>query len=494
MGAKKSFAQIVGDLSERSAGKLAAKLPSWAAVAGKLVIPSSLNLEQCSSEAAARFKAGIAAGIAGAVLPGAAEEGASGAGLADKSGCPGSGAAPTDKGGDRGSLEILADKGVCPGSGRPKAIADLTGGLGADAFAFATLFGRVLHNDADASLSAAVQQNFALLGVANVEFSCHYIAPGKLDFVRSFAPDIIYLDPARRDGAGRKVFLLEQCSPDLLSLENELLDICPDVLVKLSPMADLSMLRERLGGSFRTLWVVGLGGECKELLCHLHRGASGLESITLVSLPGASSLASAPLSGVPSLEFGSLDPGKRAVVWDDGPSALAGRIIFEPGAVLSKSGCADALALRLGLSKLSRSTHLFVLPSGPGASAPSGPGANFDQFTPGVSASSGTGLPAPSGSGVDCRINFSPLAEESLLEAFGRRFLVEEVLPFGKAAFREVRQRCPRADVSAHNIPMSSEDLRERLGIRPGGEKHIFGVTVGFLGERALLLCHRCPA
>ena len=436
----------MGELSERSAGKLASKLPSWAAAAGKLVVPSAVNLEQCSSEAAARFKASIAARIAGTALPAATEEDASGA------------APASERGG--------------PGSGRPKAIADLTGGLGADTFAFAGLFERVLHNDADASLSAAVQQNFALLGVSNVVFSCHDTAPGELAFVRSFAPDIIYLDPARRDGAGRKVFLLEQCSPDLLSLEDELLGICPDVLVKLSPMADISMLRERLGGSFRALWIVSLGGECKELLCHLHRGAAGLESITLVSLPGAashvsgpqpdaSSPAPEPLPGAASLAFGAMDQGKRAPVWDEGASSLCGRIIFEPGAALSKSGCADALALRFGMSKLSRNTHLFVLPS------------------------------ALSGPGAGCPVDFSLSAEAGDLDTFGKSFLVKEVLPFGKAAFREVRQRFPRADVSAHNIPLGSENLCGRLGVHPGGEGHIFGVAVGPSAERALLVTRR---
>ena len=213
-----SFARILNDLDARSRWKLERKLPSWAGL--DIVVPASLNLEQCSSEATALYKASL--------LPDGAR------------------------------------------------VADLTGGLGADSWAFARKAAAVWYNERDAVLLEAVKRNFAVLGLSNVVFNGFDITPGAggwQESLRSFAPDCIYLDPARRDAAGRKVFLLEDCSPDLVALLPLLLDIAPCILIKVSPMADLTMLRRRLEGYLAELHVVGADGECKEILCVCRRDA-----------------------------------------------------------------------------------------------------------------------------------------------------------------------------------------------------------------------------
>ena len=213
-----SFAQILNDLDSRSRNKLERKLPSWA---GKgIVVPASLNLEQCSSEATALYKAS------------------------------------------------LVDSGV--------RIADLTGGLGADSWAFSHRASAVWYNERDASLLEAVKRNFAALDVKNVEFNCYDISSSTEEWkvaLAAFRPGFIYLDPARRNSAGRKVFLLEDCSPDVVTLMPQLLELAPSVMVKVSPMADLTMLRRRLEGFLESIHVVGVDGECKELLCLCRRNA-----------------------------------------------------------------------------------------------------------------------------------------------------------------------------------------------------------------------------
>ena len=157
-------------------------------------------------------------------------------------------------------------------------------------------------------------------------------------------PDIIFLDPARRSGSGRKVFLLEDCSPDVLRLKAGLLAAAPDVLVKLSPMADISMVCDRLGPEVRELHVVGTDGECKELLAWLQRGWSGRCSIVAegLSFTAAEESAAAP----------QLLPGREAL----------GGFLFEPSATLLKAGCFNLLCSRLGLVKLGRFTHLYLAP------------------------------------------------------------------------------------------------------------------------------------
>ena len=65
---KPSFADILQGLDGERARKVARKLPSWAAAGAE--IPSALALEQCSSEAAARYKASLAARIVSTPLSG----------------------------------------------------------------------------------------------------------------------------------------------------------------------------------------------------------------------------------------------------------------------------------------------------------------------------------------------------------------------------------------------------------------------------------------
>ena len=117
---KKSFADIVreteGDLRQR----FLSKVPEWADALPELQVPSRLNVEQCSSSLAARYKAGVAA-------------------------------------------RIMQD-----GGGRR--IADLTGGLGVDAWAFSEVADEILYNEMDPSLCEAVRSNFSRLGVQNAVF------------------------------------------------------------------------------------------------------------------------------------------------------------------------------------------------------------------------------------------------------------------------------------------------------------------------------------
>ena len=376
MGTRKSFADIVreteGDLRQR----LQAKVPEWTAVLPELSLPARLNVEQCSSSAAARYKASVAQRITGP-------------------------------------------------AGR---IADLTGGLGVDAWAFSQDAAEVLYNEMDPALCEAVRQNFARLGVRNVLFRNAEVRPGSVaGILDGFQPDLIYLDPARRSSVGRKVFLLEDCSPDLAALQDELLAACSRLLVKLSPMADISLLRRSLKG-ISALHVVAVDGECKELLLCMEASGKADFRLTVSELRDGAAT---------SLSFGE-EELKEVCPGLEADTGLAGAWLFEPGAALMKSGCHPAACRRAGLRKLAPSTHLYLADA-----------------------------PAPE------------------LASFGRFRQVLEVLPLDKRAMAEAGRRYPQADVSARNIPMTSEALRRRLGVRSGGGIHIYGAT---LGSRRILI------
>lgn len=76
--------------------------------------------------------------------------------------------------------------------------------------------------------------------------------------------DMIYVDPARRDMT-KKVFLIEDCSPDIVKLLPSLSRIGKRLVIKLSPLFDRAEA-ERIFGSSVTLRAVSVAGECKELI------------------------------------------------------------------------------------------------------------------------------------------------------------------------------------------------------------------------------------
>lgn len=429
---KRSFAQIMQDLDDGRARKLARKLPEWASVDAErrsagldpLEFPSALSLEQCSSEATARYKAAVAA--------------------------------ERDMSGDS-----RPRSGAEAGGG--KTIVDITGGLGVDSRAFSQVAERVVYFERNAELAAAAERNFRRLGATGIEVRCETVGPDT-DLPEA---DLIYADPARRDAAGRKVFLLEDCSPDILPMLPMLLRKAPAVLLKLSPMADLAMLARRLGPFLHEIRVVELDGEVKELLCLLLREPAPAEpEILAVRLSGGASGG----QGIPVFRFRQQEEREAELIFAE--SVRTGELLLDPSPALLKAGAFRLPCARWGLQKLAVSTHLYLspVPSGtktasnvPGTPFPGSPGTETGPAVP------GGGLPADAA-------------------PWFKAYRVLEVLPLGSAAFRQLRQRYPRAEITARNLPLGSDALRRKLGISPGGEVHIFGCRLTD-GSAVLIVC-----
>ena len=418
--------------------RLRKKLPEWVACTG-LVYPSSLCAEQCSSSDTARYKASIVQRIfneyAGTVASmvgdpcrttGSATEGTES--VPDKN-------SPTTR---NQSVTEPAEVTI-PSRGK---VADLTGGLGVDSWAFSEVAEEVLYNEMNPALAAAARHNFKALGVTNIFIKNSEATSDSLkDIFGDFRPDVIFLDPARRDSAGKKVFLLEDCSPDVLKILPELFGISRFVLLKLSPMADITMAVERLDRTYeeylekasgkgwngqwvREVHVVASGGECKELLILLD--GEWNEGYSLTCREDGKTL--------------TFKPEEITKAKAGYPDSTFARIIFEPGKSLTKAGVSNAICERFGLVKLARFTHLYTI------SEP-------------LSDSESEQRTAP-------------------LKDFGKVFYVKEILPLNKSSMKDVGKRYPHSEVSAKNIPMSSDELRTRLKVKSGDDAHIFGVRI----------------
>ena len=383
--------------------KLKGKMQEWCDEPG-LVFPRRLSAEQCSSSATGKFKAEVAEKIARLT--------------------------------QNDSFKM----------------ADLTGGLGVDSWFFSKKAAEVLYCEMLPELCNAARYNFTVLKADNILVrnvavcSAEEIALKDKDIfqtptqiLKEFQPDIVYMDPARRGEGGKKVFLIEDCTPDVLTLKEEIFSLSRHIFLKLSPMADITMVCERLGRTCREVYVVAAGGECKELLVWMDREWDGDYMIHAVELhkdgvTGTLSFRVAEEKNAIALPLHTIN------VKEDNRLYL-----FEPGKALMKAGAFNLIAQRFGLEKLGRSTHYYI----------------FSE---------------------------SQEAGTTELKRYGKVFRVIRAESLDKRSMKAAGKEFPRAEVTARNIPMDTDALRKKLGVTSGDDAHIFGLKSDTLGT-LLIIC-----
>ena len=144
-------------------------------------------------------------------------------------------------------------------------VLDLTCGLGVDAWALSRRFRRVTTLERDPVLAAVAAENFARLGIGNIEVvnssAEEFLQRDGLQF------DWIYADPDRRSAEGRKLVRMEDCSPDVVALLPRLRSASSNLCIKNSPMFDVDEA-ERIFGPCR-VEVLSVGDECKEVVVYV---------------------------------------------------------------------------------------------------------------------------------------------------------------------------------------------------------------------------------
>ena len=76
-----------------------------------------------------------------------------------------------------------------------------------------------------------------------------------------------------------------------------------------------------------------------------------------------------------------------------------------------------------------------------------------------------------------------PQAVPEELRPFGKVFEILEVLPLNNRTMKEAGKRWPQAEVTARNVPMTSDLLRKKTGCVSGGDIHLFGVRADAASE-----------
>ena len=269
--------------------RTADKLPTFAAI-DDWWYPVRLSCEQCSSEATARYKASIL---------------------------------PSFQGGDGGRL------------------LDLTGGYGVDTYFLSEHFDHTDYVEQNAELCRIATHNFAAKPI-----TIHHSTAE--DFLASAGQyDLIFLDPARRDSYGGKVFRLEDCTPNVVELLPALLTHGKRIMIKLSPMLDITQAVTTLSQVTWDIYVVAIKNEVKEVL--LLSGGSG--RITAIDL----SKKEQAFTFTREEEINSEAINVRSTI-----NSEAINYLYEPNAAILKAGAYKLVAQRFGLRKLDVNTHLYT--------------------------------------------------------------------------------------------------------------------------------------
>ena len=282
---------------ERTADKLPtfASIPDW-------WYPVRLSCEQCSSELTARYKASL--------------------------------------------LSPLA-----LGEGKEERLLDLTGGYGVDTYFLSEQFSHTDYVEQNEELCRIAAHNFALSQKSKVERQKLSIAIHNTtaeDFLLS-SPcgeagwGLIFLDPARRDSHGSKVFRLEDCTPNVVELLPTLLAHSKRLLIKLSPMLDLTQAVMSLSQVNWDIHIVAIKNEVKEVLL-LSGGTGQITTIDLAQKDQA-------------FVFTREEEQHCGLDIRDGKLA---NYLYEPNAAILKAGAYKLVAQRFGLHKLDVNTHLYT--------------------------------------------------------------------------------------------------------------------------------------
>jgi len=354
--------------------RTADKLPTFAAM-DDWWYPVRLSCEQCSSELTARYKAQLVSSLCGE-----------------------------------------ARRGL-----------DLTGGYGVDTYFLSEQCAHTDYVEQNAELCRIAAHNFA-----NKPITVHNTTAEEfLNQIvnRQSEYDLIFLDPARRDAHGGKVFRLEDCTPNVIELFPSLLQhLTPDgrLLLKLSPMLDITQALKALPAAF-DVHVVAVKNEVKEvlLLSHQHSAVS-IQTITAIDLTEPEK------AFVFRREEESLSTINFPTSFNFQLSSF--NYLYEPSASILKAGAYKLVALRYGLQKLDVNTHLY--------------------------------------------------ASDTLIENFpGRVWKIKEIINHKSSIINE------NVNVLVRNYPLTPDQLKKKLHLRDGGTAFVIGCRVA--GKPVLFYAER---
>ncbi len=353
----------------------AEKIPSWREME-EIWYPKHLSLEQCSSETTARYKARIFQG---------------------------------------------------------DSLTDLTGGFGIDCSFLAAGFKSATYVERQEELCEIAAHNFPILNLNHINVRNE----DGVAYLQTMSPvDCIFLDPARRNEHGGKTVAISDCEPDVAGLEELLLSKAKRIMVKLSPMLDLSLALKELKHT-QEVHILSVNNECKELLLLL-----GQEAPTEQAPPEEIPIRCANLFTKGAQEeqhfaFTREQEQRSQCTYTDS----LGDYLYEPNASLLKAGAFRSVAAAYSVRKLHPNSHLYT--------------------------------------------------SDTFIENFpGRIFRIVNQCSFNRKEAKESLADLKKANVTVRNFPATVAELRKRLHLTEGGDTYLFASTLND-GRKVIIRCEK---
>ncbi len=313
-----------------------------------------------------------------------------------------------------------------------RSLCDMTGGMGVDFWYMSRGLNRAIYTERQKTLCEAARHNFAVLQTETgpkIE-----IREGLSTEMEIPDVDVIYLDPARRSSEGGRIYEIEDCEPNVIEWQDQLLAHCKRLIVKVSPMADITRTIARMR-NVSDIYIVSVKNECKELLIVQKRekNADPVRVHCVDFFPQRTITFEYLLA--PELVTSSAS-------YDDRITNVSEiKYFYEPDVSVMKAQAFAPLVKQFEVSLLDRDSHYF--------------------------------------------------SSESLIDDFpGRIFSVDEIIEFSSRMIKGLKKAISQANIATRNFPLTPEELKKRTGIRDGGEVYLFGTTHKEAGP-LLIRCHK---
>lgn len=314
----------------------------------------------------------------------------------------------------------------------------LTGGLGVDDWAWAITGAEVVSLDPNGQLNQWVEWNASKLGISIQRitqtaeaFLFDLQGDARLDAVteeREFLYDLVYVDPDRRAKGTRTAMDATEYAPNVFALIAEYPRLAKSWLVKVSPMVDPTWLQRQF--PCRTeIYAVGLNGETKEILAHIHPSEPAIEggwdAFCLMSRRD-----SAGQTTINSYRFSDTEVNETALGNEN-----AETYVFEPSSPLFAAHLHTQIPQRFGILAATPNHNFFV------AQAP---------------------IAAAFGRSLKVKVTFTGSLREI------QRSL-KEFLPAPKH-----KKALPQLNVTARNCGMTTDAVKKILQVADGGTDYLF--------------------
>ena len=288
----------------------------------------------------------------------------------------------------------------------------------------ASRFRKVSYVERQEELCEIAKHNFPLLGLKHITV---YNEDGVVHLQKMEPVDCIFIDPARRNEHGGKTIAISDCEPDVAELEELLLSKGKQIIIKLSPMLDLTLALKSMKRT-REVHIISVNNECKELLLIIGNEPSQLIPIHCINLTSKEKQ---------TFTFTREEELEAECLYTKEP----GKYLYEPNASILKAGAFRSIASRYKVKKLHPNSHLYT---------------------------------------SDLWIENFP----------GRSFQITGQCSFNKKEIKETIGELKKANITVRNFPATVAEIRKRTKLLDGGEVYLFATTL-FNEQKVFIKCSK---